>query len=489
MPINSVKELLIFMSESVREIADGLMSGISSFSGAVRVAAIAIAGSDDTFFICDDYELLTPHWREIEAYFGSDKTWSKRLPKFDSNSYPFHIQGVGFPKLQETVAWATSSPMIRYQVWFVEKHPDLVNEGPIREWLEECNRLLVFESFAWDLGPNRPYKVLSTAVENYTIRAVSNFIICQLYSATGANTKLNVAQAIDAILGISTTFEEGQRASGRILIAESEVLQQQTFVARFPSKSLPRLENWKQAQKLLRTLSGSDHSLVSDGHYLFGIGDKTDSIKGTVNVNFHGGRGEICVNSEPVCSFRDGRLYSYGIWPKLDELNNLLTKFTPDDQAADLSSIVQTLAETAVRSRHGCTIVIELKEQLEIGGQLLEPPINLHTEELLSLAAAMSEVDGALKIGTNGALYAFGCILDGRRSTKEDLSRGSRYNSALRFSESQPDCLVVVVSEDGHTSIFHEGKDRQQHPKRLHSATRRPMILQTLDQWLRERES
>ena len=49
-------------------------------------------------------------------------------------------------------------------------------------------------------------------------------------------------------------------------------------------------------------------------------------------------------------------------------------------------------------------------------------------------------------------------ILDGESSKKTDLSRGARYNSAIRYIEKQKNIhkktFVVVVSEDGYVDCF-----------------------------------
>lgn len=474
---------------SVAEIAEGLIEGISRFAGPSRVAAIVTFPLNGELLICDDHGLLSPYAAEIQTYFFHDKTWLAGIRNYVPNDSLIARYPQPSVEIPGVVARAVSTARIHYQAWFVERPGNCLSEGPLAKWLEYAGMRLVDESFTWHLGRYRPYRVVFANLANYVSSAVIDYIRSELWSATNANNKIDIEQIIDGILGISGTFEEGQRATGRIVFAKDGDLAQLSYVTKFPKASLPRLENWKQVQKILKTVSGTNYSLVSNGSYLLGICNKTDSLNGIIDVDFYGGRGEIRVNSKPVCSFRDGRLYSRGLWPKLDELSEVFTKLGLDNEAADLTTIVQTLAESAVRSRHGCTVLIDLNEPADIGGQLLEEPIDLHSGEQSALAASMSEVDGALRIGTNGFLYAFGCILDGRRSTKEDLSRGSRYNSALRFSESQPDCIVVVVSEDGHTSIFHEGKDRQQHPKRLHRATSRPAALQTLEKWIQERVS
>ena len=51
-----------------------------------------------------------------------------------------------------------------------------------------------------------------------------------------------------------------------------------------------------------------------------------------------------------------------------------------------------------------------------------------------------------------------GAILDGMVSEEADLSRGARYNSAIRYVNSHERTCAVVVSEDGYVDCFPEIK-------------------------------
>ena len=51
--------------------------------------------------------------------------------------------------------------------------------------------------------------------------------------------------------------------------------------------------------------------------------------------------------------------------------------------------------------------------------------------------------------------------MDGRSFQGEDLARGARYNSALRYSYEHPNVIVVVVSADMPVSVLHRGMDME----------------------------
>jgi len=77
--------------------------------------------------------------------------------------------------------------------------------------------------------------------------------------------------------------------------------------------------------------------------------------------------------------------------------------------------------------------------------QLTSPQINLVTS-----------IDGAVIIDPRGTCHAIGSILDGYSTDNGDSSRGARYNSALRYMNSQEmtRCMIVVVSEDRYIDIL-----------------------------------
>ena len=70
------------------------------------------------------------------------------------------------------------------------------------------------------------------------------------------------------------------------------------------------------------------------------------------------------------------------------------------------------------------------------------------------------KIDGATLINTDGICYAIGVILDGMAvQDKGYPSRGSRYNSSIRYYYSQQSkckLMVVIISDDGDVNIMPE---------------------------------
>ena len=58
-------------------------------------------------------------------------------------------------------------------------------------------------------------------------------------------------------------------------------------------------------------------------------------------------------------------------------------------------------------------------------------------------------------IDINCICYSFGVILDGIACIdKGDNSRGARYNSAIKYLESNPDSIIIIISEDGMIDVI-----------------------------------
>lgn len=112
------------------------------------------------------------------------------------------------------------------------------------------------------------------------------------------------------------------------------------------------------------------------------------------------------------------------------------------------------LAHTASRVTKGAMLVVHAYAEAE-AQRLASQCTRIHplklTPEVLRLVAS---IDGAILIDPQGICYAIGVILDGMATEKGDRSRGSRYNSAVRYIEFQiQPCLAIVVSEDGYVDF------------------------------------
>lgn len=95
-----------------------------------------------------------------------------------------------------------------------------------------------------------------------------------------------------------------------------------------------------------------------------------------------------------------------------------------------------------------------------------------------SLMKSVSGIDGTILVDPSGVCHAIGIILDGEATDQCTPSRGSRYNSGVRYVESSgPKRLAVVVSDDRTVDIIPRPRPLvsrtkiEQHIARLETAT------------------
>ena len=118
--------------------------------------------------------------------------------------------------------------------------------------------------------------------------------------------------------------------------------------------------------------------------------------------------------------------------------------------SADLNRI-WAVVQAAQASGRGMTLVISHNPEAEasrLGGQAVPiEPLALDPADIVRLG----RVDGAVVLGPDGHCHAFGVILDGEAVAGQgDPSRGSRFNSAVRYQRTRaPKSLLVVISDDG----------------------------------------
>ena len=136
----------------------------------------------------------------------------------------------------------------------------------------------------------------------------------------------------------------------------------------------------------------------------------------------------------------------------------LLDSDLDTEKSTLLFQLISHLVHSAGTGRYGCTLVIDLNEApADLSGHILEPPLNLLEPKNIKLVCSLLKIDGAVHITSNLCIRGFGCLLDGKAINWENMARGARYNSALRFSADHSRVMVVVVSADRPVSIIYNG--------------------------------
>ena len=113
------------------------------------------------------------------------------------------------------------------------------------------------------------------------------------------------------------------------------------------------------------------------------------------------------------------------------------------------------LAVGAAKAEHGTMIVVSAEasdEAARLHAQALPvEPVGLPYDVLRNVI----QIDGAVLVDPRGDCHALGVILDGIAGDVGDLSRGARYNSAIKYlASTATPTVIVLVSEDGMINLL-----------------------------------
>lgn len=470
-------------------VYEGLRQGLCEFSGPSRAALVYGCRPEDPLRVVDPQNLLRGHEPRLREYFLDTDEWRAGLPAPETVRFfdQHHARHLGLAGL---VSLGGRSRTVAYQMWFTEQHPDLCSPGPTRRWLE-----LALRQFNTGLCSQELITLDATAsmLQEMAPLAVHDYIIDERARAIGPDTRLRVFSILSAIIQISKTPEEGAWARGRLAFVEPARLPRVRFLAKLPKAERPRLDHGKHVRKMLQSVERSRRLLVSDGESIIGMAQGgagesglSELPPGSLCALFHGRHGLLSLDGSPVCSFSDGAFHSTSRRPNLVTLEEALLEWPLDDaQRVSLFSSVSRLVAAAGEQKYGCALIIDpYTPLLSLSGHALETPMPLAGEERLALAAGLARVDGALHLSAaRNQLCAFACLMDGPSFPGEDRARGARYNSALRFTHSHPELIVVVVSSDRPVSVVQKGVDLSKPPAwpTVPSQLRPPP---TLEEWL-----
>lgn len=444
----------LFVLKCIDHIHDGLCNGLTRFSGPSRAALVYCLCPEGNVQVHDPHDLLRGHEPRLRELYLKDKRWS-RCAADDLREEIVNCKKVDLTGL---VAHGAQSKNIFYQMWFTEQHVDMCSTGPTERWLEHACRLL-----SQDLGTQSvlDLETSSYVLQDFATHAVRDHLVDARNMSVGPDTSLRVYPLLETVLNISKTQEEGKWPHGDLIFVEPTQASRIHYLATFAEFERPALKDIKHIRKLLQSVEGNKHKLVSDGQQIIGIG--TGRMPDfSVIAEFRGRHGFIRLQDEQVCSFADGGFHSSTRRANLVQLEEVLLELNLDpNRSYSIMKVVNTLVSSAQERKHGCAMVLDFGSPLaNISGQHLEVPLDLKRHMDLDLATSLAKVDGALHIDMMYLkLHAFAALLDGRAVAGENRARGARFNSALRFTAEHDQVILVVVSSDRPISIIQHGAE------------------------------
>ena len=439
----------------IANILNGLTEGLSKYSRPTRVALIFVVDPDDPISIFDPQGLLRGHESKLEdLFFVNGSQWRNRIKENILRQPKGHLIPENDLELSGLISYGASSSDFFYQMWFTEHHPDMCSIHPTERWLEQAASLLVHDYNTH----NAPINSSDYVLKNFSLQAIADNIVDIWDKHLEFDYKIQIPLILNDILNISKTREEGAWARGVLFFADPRRLGQLSFLTRIQEHERPSVSNVKHIRKLLVAVERSERKLVSDGNTIIGITDSPVPDYAIV-AEFKGDYGFLRIGTEKIASFFDGGFHSTTREAKMVELEELLLDADMEIEAsATLFRVVSHLVHRAGHARHGCTLVIDLNEvPIRLSGHVLDPPLSLLEPKNIDLACSLLRIDGAVHLSPDNRIHGFACLLDGKTISWENMARGARYNSALRFSAGNSRIIVVVVSADRPVSIIYNG--------------------------------
>ncbi len=249
----------------------------------------------------------------------------------------------------------------------------------------------------------------------------------------------------DAINDVSQAQYEGEVRPGRLIFAASDD-PNLSFVLKFDQPAELTQTRW--ARKLLQ-MSTSGSALIADYNRIVGLGNLSDVSVPPVAVDFLGhGQWDLRRGDQVLMRsrFGDARLPQEMIG-KERFIDNIRRVFDSIEETAigRFRGVLDVLAKLP----HGSSLVIASDaaseaERLHRQGTVISP-----TPLSGALIESATLIDGTILADTNGICHAIGVILDGPASSESTPSRGSRYNSAVRYVDAASvPRMAFVISED-----------------------------------------
>ncbi len=439
----------------VTNILKGVEEGLCRYSGSSRVALIFAPDPDGPLLIFDPQNILRGHESKLKEVFLHDPVeWRQNIMHSLKGQPEGYLVPENSMELAGLISYGAYSNDFFYQRWFTDHHPDMCSVHPTERWLEQAACLLIHDYNSRTAAINSSDYVL----KNYALQAIADFIVDERDRHLGFDSKISIPPILNNILNISKTKEEGAWARGTIFFTDPQRINEISFITKIQKHERPVISNVKHIRKLLVAVEDSERSLVSDGCTIIGItGDSIPDY--VITGEFFGDHGFLRLGNEKIASFFDGSFHSTTRQARMVELEELLldSKLCSTNPTL-LFQLITHLVHSAGKARHGCTLVIDLNEKpVKLSGHILEPPLSLLEPGNVRLACSLLKIDGAVHIRSDLCMHGFGCLLDGKTINWENMARGARYNSALRFSADHNRIIVVVVSSDRPVSIIYNG--------------------------------
>lgn len=315
-------------------------------------------------------------------------------------------------------------------------------EATVSEFLRSCTEVLNIPNIGEDLH------VLRRNGEEFIKSGAETFLNSLFFQYKG---KLGLYESFNLI---SSQYYEGEEVKGGIIFGDNNnaALKQ---VIEF--KEPINLSQHRTIRKLLEMTNERTY-LLADGEMVYGLGciegyDSTLEEIFIIKFQKHFlwqliHANEILMEVE----YRQPRISKEKV--NRETFVDIFYRIFSEVNEEEINMVWNTII-SASDQKHGTMVVITNKAKEEakrLGSQCLKIAPTYIDSEIIAL---VTSIDGAVLMEPTGHCVALGVILDGIATNKGDSSRGARFNSALRYLETQTnECLIIVISEDGYINLI-----------------------------------
>jgi hypothetical protein len=323
-------------------------------------------------------------------------------------------------------------------------------DGAIIEFLMACSRALQVPN------PGDSFSPIERSTDEF-LQLAGRALMWRI-AARSENSEWG-SGLFKAINNLSALRYERAESSGKLYLSRRDHPNVQIELA---LRKNVRLDNQRAARKLL-ALSQDPLALLSDCYTIYGIGTLTGTYDETsedlfVVSFFENCTWELLHAGKPLMRVRFGCPSLPGLPLNREKFFDTIERIFLDLPEESKERLWE-LSLGCTRQAHGALIVISSAAEAE--AQRLAPQCTVIEPLLLrsELVPTISAIDGAILSDPHGVCHAVGVILDGIVDSQGTPSRGSRYNSAVRYVETAKkqwghDCIAVVVSEDGGADLI-----------------------------------
>ncbi|MCH7388143.1 hypothetical protein MMO39_12660 [Acinetobacter modestus] len=256
---------------------------------------------------------------------------------------------------------------------------------------------------------------------------------------------------------VSSLMYEQMKGVGRLILTHpaNEAVD---YLIQFIQPVSLREPRW--VRKILQ-MAASGSAIIADWQHIYGLGDlkitHDPSEQDAFTINFLDHYSwELCCGEQVLLRSK------YGV-PKLPQeyfdqqsfIANYIRLF-PLSSVED-SLHLWNLLQVQIKQEYGSMIVVTEDAAIEAKRLSKQGTSIVATRLTETLLQSISSIDGTILLDPYGVCHAFGVILDGEVNEKCTPSRGSRYNSGVRYVYSEGrGALAIVASDDKTIDIIPE---------------------------------